>query len=480
MTKIVACYCRVSTAEQAAEGYSLGEQTERLKKYCEAHDWNIYKIYTDPGFSGSNTNRPALQQMIADAEAGKFQKVLVYKLDRLSRSQKDTLYLIEDKFLANNVDFISMNENFDTSTPFGRAMIGILAVFAQLEREQIKERVGMGRLARAKEGKFSGGCNSPFGYIYKNGELVIDDYEAMIVREAFDLVAEGYTVHSVVRLFNEKGYRSRTTIFRDSSLKRILMNKTYIGLISFSGKYYEGSHDPIIDVDTFAKVQELLEKRAISFRSNINSKPGKATSYLGGMIICAHCGAHYYRDIRTRKRGNKKYIYHFYSCASRYPRGNLKLIKDPSCKNKTWKEEDLDNIIFNEIKKLSLDPDYINEIASVPEKEDNSKIIQDEIGKLDAQITRLMDLYQIGSMPIGTIIKRIKEIEGRKSNLEQELLRIRDERATKITAQDAAEVSKRFPEILESGNLEEGRRIIRMLIDHIEIDGDDIMIHWNF
>ena len=137
--KKVAIYVRVSTQEQAVEGYSISEQIDRLTKFCEAHSWKIYKVYTDPGFSGGNMNRPSLQKLFADCTQKRFDTVLVYKLDRLSRSQKDTLYIIEDLFLTNHVDFISMSENFDTSTPFGRAMIGILSVFAQLEREQIKD-----------------------------------------------------------------------------------------------------------------------------------------------------------------------------------------------------------------------------------------------------------------------------------------------------------------------------------------------------
>lgn len=122
----VALYPRVSSHEQV-EGYSIGEQIDRLTKYCEAMGWEIYKIYTDPGYSGGNTERPGLQEMLKDIKAGKVDKVVVYKLDRLSRSQKDTMMLIEDEFLAYGVDFVSMSENFDTSTPFGRAMIGILA-----------------------------------------------------------------------------------------------------------------------------------------------------------------------------------------------------------------------------------------------------------------------------------------------------------------------------------------------------------------
>ena len=155
--KRAALYLRVSTQEQAQEGYSIGEQKERLIAYCKALDWLITDVYVDGGYSGSNLNRPGIQKLMDETD--KFDVVLVYKLDRLSRSQRDTLYLIEEAFLPHNVDFVSMQESFDTATPFGKAMIGLLAVFAQLEREQIKERTRMGRIARAKSGLYRGGGN---------------------------------------------------------------------------------------------------------------------------------------------------------------------------------------------------------------------------------------------------------------------------------------------------------------------------------
>ena len=155
MKKRVFLYVRVSTLEQANEGYSIKEQESRLRAYAESKDYQVVKVYTDAGQTGANLNRPAMQEMIKNITS--VDLVLVYKLDRLSRSQKDTLYLIEDVFLKNGVDFASLNESFDTSTPFGRAMIGILSVFAQLEREQIKERTHTGRIGRAKEGYYHGG-----------------------------------------------------------------------------------------------------------------------------------------------------------------------------------------------------------------------------------------------------------------------------------------------------------------------------------
>ena len=128
------------------------------------------KVFTDGGYSGGNTSRPALTELLSAVQKHQADAILVYKLDRLSRSQKDTLTLI-DTFLQNNCDFISMTENFDTSSPFGRATIGMLSVFAQLEREQIKERMSMGKEGRAKEGKWHGGYYTPVGYDYKDGML---------------------------------------------------------------------------------------------------------------------------------------------------------------------------------------------------------------------------------------------------------------------------------------------------------------------
>ena len=133
--QLVAIYTRVYLWTRLERDTRSTNKKERLTKYADAHDWTISEIYCDPGFSGGSLDRPFIKKLIEDAQNKKFDKVLVYKLDRLSRSQKDTLYLIEDVFLKNNVDFVSMTENFDTATPFGKAMIGILSVFAQLERE---------------------------------------------------------------------------------------------------------------------------------------------------------------------------------------------------------------------------------------------------------------------------------------------------------------------------------------------------------
>ena len=165
---------------------------------------------------------------------------MIYKLDRLSRSQKDTLWLIEDVILSNNCDFVSICENFDTSSPFGRAMIGILSVFAQLEREQIKERMSMGREGRAKEGKFSCGGMIPIGYDYVDGLLQVNEYEAMQLREAHQMFQSGFPLKVITRTFKEKGYSHKYGLWNEVRVRRCLRSDLYIGKVHYKEKVFQG------------------------------------------------------------------------------------------------------------------------------------------------------------------------------------------------------------------------------------------------
>lgn len=475
----VVMYVRVSSKEQV-EGYSIGEQIERLEKYADAMEWDIIKVFVDPGYSGGNTDRPGLKEMIKEIEKGGVDKVVVYKLDRLSRSQRDTLFLIEDVFLKNNTEFVSMTENFDTSSPFGRAMIGILAVFSQLEREQIKERTMVGKEARAKEGKWHGSKYTPVGYDYNEAKdlLEVNEYEALQVREAFDLFIKGTPLHTIVKSFTKKGYSHKFGVWDTKRVRRVLSSKVYLGYMRHHDEYYEAEHTPLISEDTYNKAQELLAQRAEQFKE-FSRRPDARTTLLGGMLHCKHCGGKYTKN----QGGSKKYgLLYYYMCYSRCKKVP-KMIKDPNCKNKNWKMEILDEIVLNEIKKLAIDPDYMKILqdkkivdANAPDK---IKIIQDEIDNIDGQISRFMDLYGIGKFTIEQVSQKIDPLNEKRSALEKELNKLNSERGA-IDEERVIEIINSFEDILDRGEFDEIRLVIESLIYYIELDEDNVYIHWKF
>ena len=474
MKKRVFLYVRVSTQEQAKEGYSIDEQIERLRDYCKAMGWIIVKIYTDAGYSGASTDRPALQDMIEDIEAGKGDSVVVYKLDRLSRSQKDTLSLIEDSFLAHKVDFVSMTENFDTSTPFGRAMIGILSVFAQLEREQIKERMSMGKEGRAKEGKWHGGGFVPIGYDYIDGELVINEFEAMQIREIHKLYQEGKAFCAIDRIFAERGYTQKHGGWHTKKVKDVMLNELYLGKIQWQGQTYDGTHEPIIDEETFNKSLEIYNSKDHSHHKNLGR-----TAYLGGLIFCSKCTARYISTSFKDKQYKK--VYRYYACHSRR-KLNRSMVKDPNCKNKTWKMEQLDNLIFDEIRKLADDPTYIHEIRQRNFSDDDKQkeqLIKKEISKLDAQKSRFMDLYGVGEFTMEEVQEKARPINEQKKKLEQELANLSSNKSA-ITEEEALKIIGTFNDVMDEGNFEQIRMLVNSLIERIEIDNEDVDIYWKF
>ena len=238
-------YTRVSTTEQAAEGYSIDEQERMCRAAIESKGWEYVKTYSDPGISGRTMERPGLQAMIADI--GDIEAVVIYKLDRLSRKQRDTMAIIEDVFMAHDVALVSLNETLDTSTPWGRAMIGILSSFNQMESENIQDRTKMGRMAKANKGGYAGGP-PPYGYKAVNGELVIDEEEAGLIRRIFELRSEGKSVRGIVHCLTEEGYQTKKgKPFHPSTIHVILGNEQiYRGAYVYGDKVVENGHEAIL------------------------------------------------------------------------------------------------------------------------------------------------------------------------------------------------------------------------------------------
>lgn len=468
----VAIYVRVSTIEQYKEGYSIAEQIKRLTKYAEAKGWTVYKVYIDVS-SGANMERDGLQDMLRDVKYNVFDGVLVYKLDRLSRSQRDTLEIIEKMLLPSKIEFVSMTENLDTSTPFGLAMIGILSVFAQLEREQIKERMAIGIEGRAREGKWHGAKCSPIGYEYRDDRLHVIPYEAMMVKEAFELFVKRVPIGRICSIFEKKGYKHRYGYFLAASLGKTLKKELYAGFIKKNGELYKAQHEAIISKELFDQAQKVFEERADKGKASF-----KRNSALGGLVYCKRCGAKYCRVLGHTKQDGTKSA--FYVCYSRNKKVKAKIV-DPNCKNKIWKMKELDRKVFEEITKLSFDPAYIESIKTIDagdEKAEKIKLLEKRIEELTSRISNYSDLYSLGNMDMDEIKAKIDPLASERTSLKAELGML--VKASEASTEETLELARSFGEALESGNQDEARFIVEELIEKIEVDGEKIRIFWNF
>ncbi|GIU69714.1 MAG: hypothetical protein KatS3mg002_0950 [Candidatus Woesearchaeota archaeon] len=244
-----AIYVRVSTEEQAKEGFSLAGQEQALKEHAKLLGYEVYKIYKDEGKSAKDLHRPALQQMLSDAEKQYFSAIIVYKLDRFSRSLKDLILTIE-KLKELGIDFISMQDRIETASASGKLMFHIISSFAEFERDIISERTRFGMIEKAKEGGIV--SKPPLGYQIKEGKLVIDPEQAEKVRVIFDEYLN--TVQSLNKIAKKHGLTVRGLI-------QLLQNRTYIGEIKFK-ENYKGEHEAIISKEIFIKVKEKLESES--------------------------------------------------------------------------------------------------------------------------------------------------------------------------------------------------------------------------
>lgn len=446
-----ALYCRVSTDIQN-EGYSIDAQKELLAAFCKAKQIDDYSFYIDGGFSGSNIDRPMLEKLIEDCQNKKIGIVIVYKLDRLSRSQKDTLYLIEEVFIPNGVDFISISENFDTTSPFGKAMIGILSVFAQLERETIKERTRMGMKERVKKGYWPGGGKTPFGYDYdtSNGMLV-PNANAPIVKRIFELYIEGWSAERIAKYFNLK---------YDRLIVQILKGKINCGLIEFRGEVYQGKHEPIVSKEVFDEANRIMQKRS---RNNIRS--GK--NLLTGLIYCGKCGA----KMRYQKWGKAGHKICCYSQQS----SKEYMIKDINCDNTKYWADEIEQAIISQLLSFAINPDLIEE------KIDRSEMLRaqnlkNSLSDIERRVSNLLTLISEG-IAVEETKNRLRELKEEKDRVRKLLVSSIDN-TKKISA--FKEKITKLDDVWEELSIEQKRAIIHSLIDRIVLTNDKCDIYYAF
>lgn len=476
MQKRVFIYIRVSTAEQATEGYSLGEQEIRLRKYCEAMGWILVKVYTDGGFSGGNLDRPALKSMIKEIKKGSADIVLVDKLDRLSRSQFDTLYLIQEVFSKHDVAFVSRAEAFDTSTPFGRAMVGILAVFAELERERIKERMADGREGRAKEGKWKGGI-LPTGYDYdpETGFLVINKYEAEQVKMVIDMFNNRVPVYAIMSRMNEAGYRTKHGEWKEGTVRNIISSRLYLGEMVYHGEWIPAGHAAISTEEAWQRSQVILKERE---KANDKYRAGRRyASPLAGLIRCGVCGGKYHcRSAEKNKDGTHR---RYYMCYSR-AKTDKKMIVDPNCRNKNYRDRDLEAIIYAEIRKLKSEPLYIDQLRDSIDHSAMMEASEKRIIAIENQLSKLMDLYSIGTIDLNTIKEKVNSLSAEKKSLESEIEKHKAAEMSQLAKSEIYGFVDLFERAVASGDNAEINNIIAEIIEYIEIENENIRIHWKF
>ena len=349
--KNCAIYTRVSTDIQAEKEFSFCEaQEEKIRAFIKSQDnWQVAKVYSDAGYTGANTNRPALQELLEDIKERKIDIVLAYKIDRLTRSPKDFYQLIEI-FEKYNVSFISITERFDTSTPAGRLLRNIMLTLAQFERELTSERTKDKLFERAKKGMWNGG-NPPYGYERKDKKLIINKKEAEIVRMIFEKYIETGSINRVYDFLKEKNIKNRQgKIFSKARLAFILRNITYTGKIKYAGQIYQGIHQPIISQELFELAQKTHKRRIRKFRIYRDF-------LFGGLIKCKECGYTMSACFTNKWREGKMRRYYYYRCNS------TKKKSWQACSTQQVSAERIERYILENLERISLDRNYVENLV---------------------------------------------------------------------------------------------------------------------
>ena len=271
-------YMRVSTEKQAEEGNGLDSQRRDIQAYAGKNGMLISDWYIDDGYTGANMDRPALQRLINDCYTKKVKNVLAFKLDRLSRSMVDGIYIIEKIFIPNNVNFQCVHDSINYDSPMEQAYTQMMAVFAQLDKNTMLLRMRGGMLERIKQGYWMGGGNLPYCYTYdkEQGILVPIEERKKQANQAFDMFIQGYSDEKIMNIL---GFKNELTV------RNLLTSVVNIGKIPYKGNVYQGLHEPIFDEEKFnyaQKVREQRRKKKMYTAHEVN--------LLTGLCYCGVCG----------------------------------------------------------------------------------------------------------------------------------------------------------------------------------------------
>ncbi|HEE9847457.1 recombinase family protein [Clostridium perfringens] len=498
--KLIAIYCRVSTEEQSENGYSIDEQERLLEEWCKKMGYVIYKCYSDRGISGKNIkDRPALKELLSDAKAGKFDMVISWKINRVSRKLEDVLKIV-NLLEKNNITFKSYSEPFETDTPAGRMQFQMMALIGEFERGTIAQNVKMGMIAKAKSGNWCGGRvlgydlvpnNSPEEEKKGKNKLKINEKEAEIVRFIFNEYSKGKGYKAITNQINKLGYKTKKgNDFSVGSIRDILTNPVYIGEIRYNVRQnwsekrrrninpnpirVKGKHEAIIDRELWDKVQLILE-----------SKKGKPSRIydgeypLTGILRCTKCGAGMVisRTTNTLADGSKKRIA-YYCC------GNWKNKGTSVCNSNTIRVDKANEYVFKKIEELVSNEAMIKAVVKNINKERKDKVkpakrllgdIDKELEKLDKRKRKIFEAYEDDILTKEEFQTRKNELNEKIRILEEEkkplLNTISEEVSEEIPYEFIKDILMNFSKILNSSvSREQQKKLLHMIISEITMN----------
>lgn len=510
--KRVAIYARVSTTEQAEEGYSIAEQERLLTEWCEKNGYIVHEVYADRGISGKSVKkRPALIKLLADAQNKLFDVVLVWKTNRLARNILDLLKIVE-VFEQNYISFRSYTENHETETSQGKLQFHMLAAIAEFERNTISENVKMGMLARAREGKWNGGIVlgydlediSAQGDKRKHTRLVINEKEAKIVKRIFELYLAGNGYKAIANCVNIEGHKGkRGKSFSISTIKTILENPVYVGMIRYDVRrnwtdkrrgdinpnpvLQQGEHEPIISQLDWGKAQLILKQR-----SNKPNRVHGGTFPFTGVMKCPQCGAGMVisRTVNKLKDGSKKTL-EYYACGAWKNKG-------PSvCSSNTIRADKAETYIFERLQALATNKQLIKEVADrVNSKRSNQdeplqhehQALLKELEQANRKKEKAMELYEEDIITKVDLQQRLVKLNEQIEQLELRLQPIKLQlQSLKVHTIDEAtiqEVMTNFYKAFKKAMTQEQQKhLVTLIIKEITLNEkrevDSIQIQFN-
>lgn len=420
-----------------------------MLSYAKSKDYTEFEYYIDGGYSGKDLNRPAIQKLIEDCKNHRIDAVFVFKLDRISRSQRDTLYLIEEVFNKYDVSFISMRENFDTSTPFGKAMIGVLSVFAQLERETILERTRIGLKKRAEAGLWRGGGKIPFPYRYdrNTGTLIPISGQVELLHKMISLYISGKSFNAIGAIVG----------MDESLVETRILSITNTGKVPYRDEIYEGKHEAVVSDELYEEILRVNKVRS--------HEKYERHYLLSGKVYCGHCGAKY----RYQKWG-KRLIMYCYSQQKSKPR----YIKDPDCNNKRWDTFEIEDAVLEELFKMNLDLNLFKKTFNITTV-NIKKEYKQRLEEIKKQINNLLTNIASG-IAVEETNNKIKELGKEKEIIEEKLIES-DQKEKDNKA--SLKMIKNLKVIWFDMDFDEQRRIIEHLIDKVVVNDNEINIYYN-